>query len=451
MTASNYLTVQALTKYIKRKFDADPHLRDVYVMGELSNVKIHTSGHIYFTLKDEATRINATMFKSAASKLSFKPEEGMKVFIRGDVNVYESSGNYQLYAQSMEPDGIGGLFVAFNQLKDRLQKEGLFNPNFKQRIPTFPKTVGVITATTGAAIRDICTTIQRRYPQAEIIIYSTLVQGSQAAPSITENIYLANRQALCDVLIVGRGGGSIEDLWAFNEEIVARAIFESKIPIISAVGHETDTTIADFVADLRAPTPTAAAELAVPNQQELYQNVLAAKQRIHLNVSQRLQFERAHLNKLKQSYPLATPERLSRPFTEKLAQLESNLDQAANMLVLHKKNAWSQLQSRLTQQSPKHLITLQKRQIDYLSSQLTRASMQLVNQHKHSFQSTVRTLEALNPLSIMSKGFTVTFKDDKMVKGVKELQEKDTITVKYKDGEILAKVKEIRLLEEGEL
>lgn len=263
MTSNSYLSVKALTKYIKRKFDADPHLRDVYVTGELSNVKVHSSGHIYFTLKDDSSRINATMFRSQASKLSFKPEEGMKVFIRGDVNVYEASGAYQLYAQTMEPDGIGGLFVAFNQLKERLQKEGLFNPNFKQPIPQFPKTIGVLTATTGAAIRDICTTITRRYPQAEILIYPTLVQGACAAPNITENIYLANRHGFCDVLIVGRGGGSIEDLWAFNEEIVARAIFESRIPVISAVGHETDTTIADFVADLRAPTPTAAAELAV--------------------------------------------------------------------------------------------------------------------------------------------------------------------------------------------
>ena len=317
MSTTTYLTVQALTKYIKRKFDADPHLRDVFVMGELSNVKIHTSGHIYFTLKDKSTRINATMFRGQAGKLKFRPEEGMKVFIRGDVNVYESSGSYQLYAQSMEPDGIGGLFVAFNQLKEKLMKEGLFNPNFKQPIPSFPKTIGVLTATTGAAIRDICTTLKRRYPQAEILIYPTLVQGAQAAPSITENIYLANRQALCDVLIVGRGGGSIEDLWAFNEEIVARSIFESRIPIISAVGHETDTTIADFVADLRAPTPTAAAELAVPNKQELYQIVLASKQRIHLNITQRLQFERNRLQKLQQSYPLATPERLYRPLTER--------------------------------------------------------------------------------------------------------------------------------------
>src|SRR5690554_2870195 len=274
MTPSSYLTVKALTKYIKRKFDADPHLRNVYVKGECSNVKIHTSGHIYFTLKDDTARINAAMFRSNASKLKFRPEDGMQVYIRGDVNVYEASGSYQLYVTTMEPDGIGGLFIAFNQLKERLLKEGLFNPAFKQPIPKFPKTVGVLTATTGAAIRDICTTIKRRYPLAEVLIYPTLVQGAAAAPNIAENIRLANNQQLCDVLIVGRGGGSIEDLWAFNEEIVARAIFESQIPIISAVGHETDTTISDFVADLRAPTPTAAAELAVPSKAELIDRLL---------------------------------------------------------------------------------------------------------------------------------------------------------------------------------
>lgn len=450
MTATNYLTVQALTKYIKRKFDADPHLRDVYVMGELSNVKIHTSGHIYFTLKDEKTRINATMFKGQASKLAFRPEEGMKVFIRGDVNVYESSGSYQLYAQGMEPDGIGGLFVAFNQLKERLLKEGLFNPNYKQPIPLFPKTVGVITATTGAAIRDICTTIKRRYPQAEILVYPTLVQGAQAAPSITENIYLANHQGLCDVLIVGRGGGSIEDLWAFNEEIVARAIFESKIPVISAVGHETDTTIADYVADLRAPTPTAAAELAVPNRQELYQSVLAAKQRIHLHITQRLQFERNRLTKLEQSYPLATPERLYRPFIERLVQLQGNLDQAAQLTLLHKKNALSKVQSALALQSPKHMIEMQKRQIDYFRGQLMRSSHQLLNQHKASFASTVRTLEALNPLSIMTKGFAVTYKDDKMVKSVDDLKVDDVFSVKLKDGNVTATVINIEYVSEGD-
>jgi exodeoxyribonuclease VII large subunit len=447
LTSTNYLTVQALTKYIKRKFDADPHLRDVYVMGELSNVKIHTSGHIYFTLKDQSTRIQATMFRNQANKLAFKPEEGMKVFIRGDVNVYESSGSYQLYAQAMEPDGIGGLFVAFNQLKERLAEEGLFNPNFKQAIPQFPKTVGVITATTGAAIRDICTTISRRYPQAEIVIYSTLVQGAAAAPSITENIYLANRQALCDVLIVGRGGGSIEDLWAFNEEIVARAIFESKIPIISAVGHETDTTIADYVADLRAPTPTAAAELAVPNRQELYQQVLVANQRIHRALTNKLQFEKQRLEKLKSAYPLAMPERLYRPFTEKIVYLQSRLDQAMNRSILERKSQLASLHGQLKLQSPKHLITMQQKQLATQQKQLQRATENYLQNKKSSFVSTVRTLEALNPLSIMTKGFTVTYKDDEMVKSVTSLEKGENITVKFKDGTVLAKVQSVELME----
>lgn len=336
MTTSSYLTVKALTKYIKRKFDADPHLRDVYVKGELSNVKIHTSGHIYFTLKDDEARITAAMFRAQANKLKFKPEEGMQVFIRGDVNVYESSGIYQLYVQTMEPDGVGGLFVAFNQLKERLQKEGLFNPQFKQPIPKFPNTVGVLTATTGAAIRDICTTITRRYPLSEIIIYPTIVQGAQAAPNIVKNITTANEQMLCDVLIVGRGGGSIEDLWAFNEESVARAIFESRIPIISAVGHETDTTIADFVADLRAPTPTAAAELAVPNQQELYQHILNRKSYLHQIVSSKLNYEKSRLKKLKNAYPLATPERLYRPFTERIVNLDMRLSKSTQLFLMKK-------------------------------------------------------------------------------------------------------------------
>lgn len=448
MTTSQYLTVQALTKYIKRKFDADPHLRDVYVMGELSNVKHHPTGHIYFTLKDEKTMIKGMMFKAYASKLKFKAVEGMKVFIRGDVNVYEDYGTYQIYAQTMEPDGIGGLFVAFNQLKERLQKEGLFNPNFKQPIPKLPQTVGVITATSGAAIQDICTTIRRRYPLAEIIVYPTIVQGTQAAPSITENIYLANRQALCDVLIVGRGGGSIEDLWAFNEEIVAKAIFESKIPIISAVGHETDTTIADFVADLRAPTPTAAAELAVPSQQQLVQHILQMQQRIHLHISNRLRLERSRLQKLQQSYTLATPERLYRPFIERLAMAEGKLHQATKMVLLNKRNQLQHATNALKHQSPSRMVVNYQRQMDMLTNQLTRATYHYVQTKKQSFSSTVRTLEALNPLAIMTKGFTVTFKDDKMVKSVAQLNRGDQISVKYKDGHVLATVDEVKL-EEG--
>jgi exodeoxyribonuclease VII large subunit len=440
MSSTSYLSVKALTKYIKRKFDADPHLRDVYVTGELSNVKIHSSGHVYFTLKDDHSRIAATMFRTQASKLTFKPEEGMKVFIRGDVNVYEASGAYQLYAQTMEPDGIGGLFVAFNQLKESLQKEGLFNANFKQPIPKYPQTIGVITATTGAAIRDICTTIKRRYPQAEILIYPTLVQGTGAAPSITENIYLANHQALCDVLIVGRGGGSIEDLWAFNEETVARAIFESKIPIISAVGHETDTTIADFVADLRAPTPTAAAELAVPNQQELFQQILHKQSLLHQIMTSKINFERTRLTKLQNSYPLATPERLYRPFIEKLVQMDSALQNATKWYVHNQKANVQAMDSRLRQVSPQYQLLSAKQQLVHREEQMHRLIQQQIIQSKVAFSNQLRMLEALNPLSLMSKGFSIAYKDENVVKSVHELQKGDIVQVNFQDGYAQAEI-----------
>lgn len=447
--SSSYLSVKALTKYIKRKFEADPHLREVYVKGELSNVKIHTSGHIYFTLKDDGARINATMFRGQAAKLSFRPEEGMQVFIRGDVNVYEVGGTYQLYAQTMEPDGIGGLFVAFNQLKERLQKEGLFNPNFKQPIPLYPQTIGVLTATTGAAIRDICTTIGRRYPQAEICIYPTLVQGASAAADIVKNIQLANKQAMCDVLIVGRGGGSIEDLWAFNEEIVARAIFESRIPIISAVGHETDTTIADFVADLRAPTPTAAAEIAVPNRQELYQRVLKGQSHMHQMMTARLHFERTRLTKLQNAYPLAMPERLYRPFTEKLAQTDTQLQNATSLYFMKQRNALERMQTHLRMQSPQQQVTYAKRQLDSITQQLTRSAFANIQQNRRQFDGVIRTLGALNPLAIMHKGFNVSYKDGKVVKSVDQLSPEDLVEVAFHDGTAKAKILEVE--KKGEL
>lgn len=442
--SSNYLTVKALTKYIKRKFEADPHLREVYVKGELSNVKMHSSGHIYFTLKDDGARMKAVMYRGQASKLAFRPEDGMQVFLRGDVNVYETTGEYQLYVQTMEPDGIGSLFVAFNQLTERLGKEGLFNPNFKQPIPQFPKTVGVLTATTGAAVRDICTTITRRYPLAEICIYPTLVQGASAAGDVAKNIRLANEQGLCDVLIVGRGGGSIEDLWAFNEEIVARAIFESRIPIISAVGHETDTTIADFVADLRAPTPTAAAELAVPNQQELYQRVLQRKSQLHQMMTGRVQYERSRLTKLQQSYPLAMPNRLYRPFTERLAQTEQRLEQTMQLYMLQKRTIVERTNHALRLYSPKQRIDFTKRQLENQTEQLTRTIFAQLEKNKQQFASTVRTLEALNPLALMHKGFNVSYKDDQVVKSVQQLVVDDTVTIKYQDGQATARILDVK-------
>ncbi len=450
MSSASYLTVKALTKYIKRKFDADPHLREVFVKGELSNVKIHQSGHIYFTLKDDGARIAATMFKTAATKLAFEPKEGMQVFIRGDVNVYEGYGTYQLYVQEMQPDGIGSLFVAYNQLKEHLQQEGLFKPEWKQPIPRFPEKIGVLTSTTGAAIRDICTTLKRRYPLAEVFIYPTLVQGAQAAPNIVHNIERANIDASCDVLIVGRGGGSIEDLWAFNEEAVARAIFGSRIPIISAVGHETDTTIADYVADLRAPTPTAAAEMAVPDQQDLCQRMLTQKSQLHQIVRAQLMAERQRLKKLQQSYPLSMPQRLYRPFTERLAQLESGLQKAMQVDLMKKTARFQQLHSAVEQHSPKKALSFHQRELETHVQQLTRAATHYVTKQKQQFEATVRTLEALNPLAILTRGFTVAYKDHQMLKSSADIKPQDQLTLSFHDGKVIADVVKILPKNEGE-
>ncbi len=434
-----------MTKYIKRKFDADPHLREVYVKGELSNVKMHSSGHIYFTLKDDAARIQATMFRAAASKLAFKPEEGMMVYIRGDVNVYETAGIYQLYVQTMEPDGVGGLFVAFQQLKEALQKEGLFNPNFKQALPSYPKAIGVVTATTGAAIRDICTTLGRRYPQAEICIYPTLVQGAGAAANIAKNIQLANQQAQCDVLIVGRGGGSIEDLWAFNEEVVARAIFESRIPIISAVGHETDTTIADFVADLRAPTPTAAAELAVPNQHELKERIVANAARLQQVVTAQLRFERNRLQKYQQSYPLATPEKLYRPFIERLTHNDMKLQQAMNVYMLKKRNEAEKTFTKMQLFSPQRALQMEQQKLSQLHGELNRTVQQRLNEENSKLHAAIRTLAALNPLAIMEKGFNLTYREGQVIKEAAQLTMDEAIEIHYQDGIVHAKVTGVSL------
>ena len=438
-----YLTVQALTHYIKRKFDADPHLRKVYVQGELSNVKHHPSGHIYFVLKDGRSQISAVMFKKQAEQLIFRPESGMKVFICGDVTVYENYGNYQLYANEMLPDGAGALFIAFQQLQERLAQEGLFKEAHKQPIPQYPNAIGVITAATGAAIHDICTTLQRRYPQAQVFIYPTLVQGKQAAPKIVEKIAQANREQRVDVLIVGRGGGSIEDLWAFNEEVVARAIFESRLPIISAVGHENDTTIADFVADLRAPTPTAAAELATPDYREIQANLLTAQSRLTASVRACLQQQQQHYKALRQSYVLQDIMRTLRPFVERLSQAEKQLPQALNWQMMQQQQALQQLVFRLQPHEPKHKLQLERQHTSRLQERLQRAMQGVLLTEQQRLTHTCRTLAVLNPLQTIGRGFQLTYKDDVPVTSVAQLAEQDEVRVQFKDGQITAIVSEI--------
>jgi exodeoxyribonuclease VII large subunit len=443
LTRNPYLSVQALTKYVKRKFDADPHLRNVYVKGELSNVTNHTSGHIYFTLKDEHSRIRSAMFRSSASTLKFRPENGMNVLITGDVSVYEASGQYQLYVQTMEPDGIGALYLAFEQLKERLEKEGLFNEKWKSPLPKFPDRVGVVTAQTGAAIQDICTTIGRRYPLAETILFPAVVQGSGAAPSIVSAIEQANRHGSIDVLIVGRGGGSIEDLWAFNEEEVARAIFSSRIPIISAVGHETDTTIADFVSDRRAPTPTAAAELAVPAQDELVERLLERKRSLYRSLSQKIATEQKRLERLQSSYPLQFPERLYRPFTERLVTVEERLLRSGQDITNRDKLALERLTNMLSTYSPMKQIIENKREVLGFSDRLTRTIQHDYRVHANRFSSTVRMLNALNPLTVMERGYSIVYQEGTIINKVESLQTGMDIELQLQDGSAIATINSI--------
>ncbi|MEK4245937.1 exodeoxyribonuclease VII large subunit [Psychrobacillus sp. FSL K6-2684] len=442
MMSHTYLTVKALTKYIKRKFDADTHLRDVYVKGELSNVKVHSSGHIYFTLKDESARLTSVMFAMNARGLKFVPESGMNVLVRGDINVFEAAGQYQLYASSIQPDGIGELFLAFEQLKKKLEQEGLFHPSRKKQLPAFPKKIAVVTSKTGAAIRDILTTLERRYPISEVLVFPSIVQGPQAAPSIVKSIREANALGDIDVMIVGRGGGSIEDLWAFNEEIVARAIAESKIPIISAVGHETDTTIADFVSDLRAPTPTAAAEMAVPSKENLMKNILSY-QSVSLHfVTKRLADEKNRYRRAITSPVMATPEKLYRPFIERYIRAEQQLHKEVKRISQEKNRNFFQLENRFKQLSPQKLITIQSKTLQTSTNQLTQAMIASFEKNRQQFTGSLRTLQALNPLKIMDRGYSITYKEGILVKSVEDVQQGDSIFVTLSDGQIEATVQQ---------
>ena len=450
MTTTSYLTVKALTKYIKRKFDADPHLRNVYVKGELSNVKIHTSGHIYFTIKDEQTRMPAVMFAAQARNLKFRPESGMNILLQGDVNVYEGSGQYQLYAQTMQPDGIGELFIAFEQLKKKLEKEGLFDPSRKRQIPKFPQKIGVVTATTGAAIRDIVTTISRRYPLAEVLVFPALVQGAGAAPSIVKALKRAQAYPELDVCIVGRGGGSIEDLWAFNEEIVAREIGNSKVPIISAVGHETDTTIVDFVSDLRAPTPTAAAELAVPNQIELIDRVASRKSQIISIVTATLSHERKRLSRVISAYPLAYPERLYRPFMEKLTRLTEQFEKSGQAIVKQKNERLNHQTMRLTLQNPNRMVQQYHKDVNAFHARLHVAAETSIQVKGRTFTGLIQLLEALNPLKIMDRGYSITYQNDQVVKSVEDIDLNKPLHIKLQDGVLLASIDSVNKQSKGE-
>ena len=414
---NNYITISELNRYLKTKFENDTNLRMVYLKGEISNFKAHTRGHYYFTLKDETSRLNAVMFSYHTGNLKFMPCDGMKVLVVGRISVYEQTGSYQIYVENMAEDGIGNLYVAFEKLKKDLAKEGLFNPEHKKRIPRMPKKIGIVTASTGAAIRDILTTIKRRYPICETILFPALVQGNDAAADIVKKIELANTYDI-DTLIVGRGGGSLEDLWPFNEEIVARAIFNSKVPVISAVGHEIDFTIADFVADLRAPTPTAAAELAVPDTSTILNYLETAKGRSYQAINNTINNYQTRINNVANSYILKKPTAMYEILEQKLDNLIDKLNKEINIVIDNNK------------------VRLFKSSNSYI---LTNPSM-LYKFKEQALLGLTEKLEVLNPISTLNRGYGIVKKDNVVVSSIANVKDNDDIVINLKDGNIYSRV-----------
>lgn len=366
-------SVKEITRRIKNLFEQDDDLQDVWIRGELSNFTHHSSGHMYFTVKDEASRIRAVMFAGNNRYLRFIPKNGNRVIIRGSITIFERDGQYQLYAREMQPDGIGSLYLAYEQLKEKLTREGLFDPQYKKPLPLYPKTIGVITSPTGAAIRDIITTIRRRYPLGRILLLPVLVQGEQAPFSISQAIDYMNQRKDADVLIIGRGGGSIEELWAFNEEIVARSIFHSQIPIISAVGHETDFTIADFVADIRAATPTAAAEIAVPHILELREKIDRLQDRMLGAMKQKVRDGRNRLLRAEKSYVFRQPGRQVLQYQQALDRLQDRLKYSMKEQIAAQQNRWKEQHRLLLSVAPDLKLELLYKQNQQFQHRLERA------------------------------------------------------------------------------
>ena len=408
-----YITISQLTRYIKYKIDNDVNLGQVFIKGEISNFKAHSRGHYYFTLKDETSRINAIMFASQTKTLKFMPEDGMKVLVTGKISVYEATGGYQIYVSDMIEDGVGNLYVAYEQLKKKLEKEGLFDTSKKKKIPRIPTKIGVITAPTGAAIRDILSTIKRRFPLTKVLLFPALVQGKEAASSIVSQIKNAENYDI-DTLIVGRGGGSIEDMWCFNEEEVAYAIYNCKIPVISAVGHEIDFTIADFVADLRAPTPTGAAELAVPNEKDVLEYINQLKIRSQKVASNKIEFLNQKLKEITNKYILKNPisiyEVKEQQFDAIIEKLKFNIVNLYNLK--------------------------EKRYLNIKSSYIFKNPEKLIEKNTNKYLQILSKLETLSPLLTIKRGYSITKKDGKVVTSCNDLKKDDKITIELKDGTV---------------
>ena len=442
-----YLSVTTLTKYLKMKFDKDPYLERVYLTGQVSNFRKRPT-HQYFSLKDDHAVIQATIWSGIYQKLGFDLEEGMKINVIGRVQVYEPSGSYSIIIEKAEPDGVGALAIQFEQLKKKLAEEGLFQERFKQPLPQFSKRIGVVTSRSGAVIRDIITTVSRRFPGVDILLYPTKVQGDGAAEEIARNIARANQRDDLDLLIIGRGGGSIEDLWAFNEEIVVRAIFESRLPVISSVGHETDVTLADFVADRRAATPTAAAELATPvTKLDLLAHLQNQEKRMATAVRNVLSKKQESLKKFSQSVIFRQPERLYDGYMQRLDQLQLRLKQSLRTRISDNKQVVQARTHRLIQLSP---VTKIQRYQDRLGQldKILRSQMALVYDAKVA--EVKRLSEALLMLDtsrIVARGYAIVKKEESVVDSVESLKKKDQVTLLMRDGQVELEVKDVKTKE----
>lgn len=413
---SEALSVTDVNTYLKTIMDNDPFLNYVYIKGEISNLKFHTRGHLYFSLKDENSKINAVMFNYKNMNLDFVPEDGMNVLVKGKISVFVNGGSYQITVTNMKQDGIGNLYILFEELKKKLKNEGLFDEEHKKKLPRIPKKIGVITASTGAAVRDIISTINRRFPLAEIILFPSLVQGSGAKENLVKMIETADKSDV-DVIILGRGGGSIEDLWAFNEEIVARAVYNAKKPIVSAVGHEIDFTICDFVADLRAPTPTGAAELVVPSKLEIQKYLSDYNSRLLSVITSKISTYKITLKKLESSYILNNPKTMYEVEEQKL---DSILEKLGSLMG--------------------HTLEKSKLKLENLTKNITPNILYKLEKNKSHLETLEQKLELLNPENILKKGYSLTIKDGKIITDASELKDGDTITTKLSIGTINSKV-----------
>ena len=442
-----YLSVTTLTKYLKMKFDKDPYLERVYLTGQVSNFRKRPT-HQYFSLKDDHAVIQATIWSGIYQKLGFDLEEGMKINVIGRVQVYEPSGSYSIIIEKAEPDGVGALAIQFEQLKKKLAEEGLFQERFKQPLPQFSKRIGVVTSRSGAVIRDIITTVSRRFPGVDILLYPTKVQGEGSAEEIARNIARANQRDDLDLLIIGRGGGSIEDLWAFNEEIVVRAIFESRLPVISSVGHETDVTLADFVADRRAATPTAAAELATPvTKLDLLTHLQNQEKRMATAVQNVLSKKQEALKKCSQSVIFRQPERLYDGYLQRLDQLQLRLKQSLRTRISDNKQVVQARTHQLVQLSP--IVKIQRYQ-DRLGQLDKLLSSQMALVYDAKVAEVKRLSEALLMLDtsrIVARGYAIVKKEESVVDSVGSLKKKDQVTLLMRDGRVELEVKDVKTKE----